>query len=329
LYETLQVPAHADPAAIEAVFAQLSSQYDPAKFRDVAPELRDLAATRYAAIAAAYATLHDPAARAAYDAQLATDAASSAEIDYRPLPPRRASPAAVRPITPIAARSSGWLNGWLVLAATLALALVGTAVLVWSGTRPAPAASTANMPLFAAAIIAEIPDQATRDQILSLDAVAAQGRAALQQTPNDPNLWAFLGNAHFDFIQTIYESAPDGEAYAQNLSRWLEASEAYSQSLSLDPVQPLVRSDRALALIRYGLGFDNRGYIAEGLAEADRAIAEDDQTLQVVLNVGRAYALARPPRTADARRLWQRVIELAPTSPQATQAQSLLDGGTP
>nr|MBA3471310.1 hypothetical protein [Herpetosiphonaceae bacterium] len=211
----------------------------------------------------------------------------------------------------------------------LLLTLAGTAALVWSAMRPEPAATPAEMPLFAAAIITEIADQDTRDQILSLDAAAAQGQALVQQNPNNPNAWNYLGNAHFDFIQTIYEVAPDGAAYDQNLSRWLEASQAYSQSLALDPLQPTVRSDRALALILYGAGFDNPGYIAEGLAEADRALADDDQTLQVLLNVGRAYALAQPPRTADSRRLWQRVIELAPTSPQAAQAQRLLDGGKP
>ena len=136
-YTTLQVPVDADLATIEAAYARLSSQYDSAKFRDVAPDLRDLAAVRYAAITAAHATLHDPAARAAYDAQLAAEAletAETAEIDYRPLPPRRSNAAAVKPITPSAARPSRWLNGWVVLATTLLLTLAGTAALVWSGT---------------------------------------------------------------------------------------------------------------------------------------------------------------------------------------------------
>ena len=88
----------------------------------------------------------------------------------------------------------------------------------------------------------------------------------------------------------------------------------------------MVRSDRGLALIRYGLGFGSPAYVAEGLAEAERALSEDDQTLQVLINVGRAYALASPPRTAEARALWQRIIELAPNSLQAGQAQRLLNG---
>ena len=249
---------------------------------------------------------------------------NSEPIDYRPLPPRRAG-GEPRPIGGDARRVRG-LNGWLLLATAL-LAIGGlTGWLVWHGTRIEAEAQPQAMPLFAAAILADIPDPATRDQILSLDAVAAQARSLTAQSPKDPAAWVALGNAHYDFIQTIYEAAPGGEAYPQNLSRWLEASEAYSQSLALDPFQPAVRSDRGLALIRYGLGFSNPGYVAEGLAEAERALSEDDQTLQVLINVGRAYALVTPPRTAEARALWTRIIEQAPNSVQAVQAQRLLNG---
>lgn len=244
-------------------------------------------------------------------------------IDYRPLPPRRSGgdPA---PIAGEARRVRG-LNGWLLLATSL-LAIGGlTGWLVWHGTR-VEATPPQTMPLFAATILAEISDPSTRDQILSRDAVAAQARTLTAQNPKDPAAWVMLGNAHYDFIQTIYEAAPAGEAYPQNLSRWLEASEAYSQSLALDPFQPAVRSDRGLALIRYGLGFGNPAYVAEGLAESERALSEDNQTVQVLLNVGRAYALASPPRTAEARALWERIIELAPNSLQAGQAQRLLNG---
>jgi tetratricopeptide (TPR) repeat protein len=245
-------------------------------------------------------------------------------IDYRPLPPRRAGEEP-RPIAGESRRARG-LNGWLLLATALLAIGALTGWLVWKGTRVVTEAPPQAMPLFASTILAEIPDAATRDQILSLDATAAQARAAVAQTPKDPGAWVVLGNAHYDFIQTIYEAAPGGEAYPQNLSRWLEASDAYSQSLALDPFQPVVRSDRGLALIRYGLGFGSPAYVAEGLAEAERALSEDDQTLQVLVNVGRAYALASPPRTAEARALWQRIIELAPNSLQAGQAQRLLNG---
>ena len=244
------------------------------------------------------------------------------EIDYSPLPPRR-GPTETRPIANDSRRSQR-LNGWLVLVLTNVLTLLVTGALVWLGTRPEPTPAAQGMPLFATTILAEIPDPATRDQILSLDATAAQGRTLVGQNPNDANAWVFLGNAHYDFIQTIYEAAPDGEAYAQNISRWLEASNAYSESLALDPFQPLVRSDRALALIRYGLVF-GPNYVDEGLAEADRALREDDQTLQVLLNIGRAYAIAPTPRLDQARRLWNRIGEIAPNSPQAAQAQRLLN----
>lgn len=248
----------------------------------------------------------------------------SEPIDYRPLPPRR-SGEEPRPIGGDSRRGRG-LNGWLLLATSLLAIGALTGWLVWQGTRVVAEAPAQAMPLFAATILAEIPDAATRDQILSLDAVAAQARSLTSQNPKDPAAWVALGNANYDFIQTIYEAAPAGQAYPQNLSRWLEASEAYSQSLALDPFQPVVRSDRGLALIRYGLGFENPGYVAEGLAEAERAISEDDQTVQVLINVGRAYALATPPRTAEARALWTRIIELAPNSLQAGQAQRLLNG---
>lgn len=251
-------------------------------------------------------------------------------LDYRPLPPRKGT-ADIRPIEATARSRWHWLSGWTVLLATLMLTLAGTALLVWLGSRPPQqqAMNPQNMPLFAQTIIAEIKDPQVRDGLLSLDAQAAQGRSLVAQNPKDPQAWNMVGNANYDFIQTIYENAPNGQAYAQNLSRWLDASEAYSQSLALDPLQPIVRSDRALALIRYGLGFGNMFYVDQGLAEAERAIKDDDQTVIVVLNVGRAYALVTPPRMDEARRLWQRVIELAPNSTAAKQAQGFLDGAKP
>lgn len=328
LYAVLDIAPHSDAATIEAAFVRLSSQYDPAKFHAAAPELRAFAAARYAEIAMAYATLHDPAARLAYNAQIAPSVLVD-NIDYRPLPPQRSGATPVRPIGGAVPRHRGGVRGWIILAATILLTLAGTALLVWIGTRPTAAPALAQMPLFASAIFAEIPDQATRDQILSLDTAVAQGRARVQQNPRDANSWLSLADAQYAFIATIYEAAPAGEAYAQNLGRWLEASEAYAQALALDPALPLLRANRALALSRYGVGVGNKAYIDEGLREADRALREDDQTAQVLLNVGRAYALGPAAQMEQARSLWQRVIDLAPTSEQAAHAQRLLDGGKP
>lgn len=250
------------------------------------------------------------------------------ELDYRPLPSRRGNPT-IKPIDVERAVRWRWLNGWLVLVITTALVISGTGGLIWLNTRPPAETAPQQMPLFASTILSEISDPNVRDQLLALDASTIQAQSVINQNPRDPNGWIMLGHAHYDFIQMIYEHAPNGQAYVQNLSRWIQASDAYSQALALDNFQPLIRSDRAVALARYGIGFGNPFYSEQALAEAETALAQDDQTLLVLLNVGRVYALLPEPRMADAERLWRKVIELGPSSLQAELAQSLLDGAKP
>ncbi len=322
LYAALDLTADASPEEISAAYERLSAQYDPARWRAAPPEVRAAAAQRYAAVSSAYATLHDPTARAAYDERL-EQSAPEAELDYRPLS------AAGTAVLAADRQRWRWLNGWVLLALGCLLSLAGTAALVWAGLRPPQAQQPANMPLFAALILQEIPDQRVRDQLLSLDAAAAQAQAQVRQDPRSSTAWTMLGNAHYDFIQTIYEQAPDGQAYALNLDRWQKATEAYTEALQLDPFQPTVRSDLALAMMRYGAGMHNPQVVAQGFAEAQRALRDDNQTPQVLVNVGRAFALADPPQPERARELWQQVLTLVPNSPEAALAQRLLEGANP
>ena len=328
LYASLEVAPDADAAAIQSAYERLSALYDPAQFQSAAPELRARAAERYAEISRAFATLSDPVARAAYDQQHTTKAAvhaAEADWDYRPL----SAPGVASSPDTYQARFS-WVSVKMISLISVLATLAGTTFMVWLGTRPpVPQTADAPMPLFASMIAAEIPDQGVRDQLFALDATVAQAESLIARDSRNPVAWVMLGNAHYDFIQTIYEQAPAGQAYALNLERWQQASEAYTQALQLEPLQPVVRSDLALALIRYGLGLQNPGYVEQGVAEAERALREDNQTPQVLLNVGRALALAEPDRQEQARDLWQQVLATNPDTLLAAQAQALLQGSQP
>lgn len=65
-YRTLQVARNADPEIIEKAYKVLARRYHP----DISQDPPERAHRRMLALNQAYATLRDPAARAAYDASL-------------------------------------------------------------------------------------------------------------------------------------------------------------------------------------------------------------------------------------------------------------------
>ncbi len=113
-YEILQVHPKADAETIQSAYERLRPRYDPDKLEGAAEELVETARQKRADIDHAYAVLSDEQRRASYDAELASNRASSAAtstsapagtagasaqypgaeylleedlIDYRPLPP--------------------------------------------------------------------------------------------------------------------------------------------------------------------------------------------------------------------------------------------------
>lgn len=344
-YETLQVHPRADEAAIEAAYARLIERYDPARLDGAADELVALAQEKRAAIEAAYATLSDPARRAAYDAELANlsetkdqrpktnDQAlpvgpspsalghekSEELLDYRPLPPakRQERPRDFDPEPHRSARVAGraprrtttqrWaapaaLASALVLIVAVSLALTGGAGL--SAATPTPT-----------------PTPSPLDQF---EAVIPQARQAAEQNPSSAQGWVDLGNLLYDSIQVVRETAPDSELYKQRIGRWLEATTAYSQALALEPDNAPTRADMGASACFYGAGAGDQSYVRSGTDEVRRAAQIAPNDARVLLSLGYCLVSAEPPQTAEAVASWRRIVKESPSSPLASQAQTLI-----
>jgi curved DNA-binding protein CbpA len=355
-YEILQVHPKADQDAIAAAHARLSDLYAPARLDGAAEELAELARQKRDAIERAYAVLGDPMRRAAYDAEqaLVHDAASDerrktkdeggrsdggavrpsssvlrpqAALDYRPLPPaRRAERARGFDAYPLrdtdagkAARAGGrratqpGARRWAAPAALAGLiALVVAISAAMTGGGPPPAAQ---------------PGQATTAPA-PLDAFEAEIAAAqqiAQQNPTDSQAWVEYGNILYNSAEIVRENAPDSPLYQQRLPRWLEATQAYTRALAIEPGNAAVRADLGVSACFYGAATGDQSFVRSGTAEARRASAAAPDDPRVLLNLGHCLASTQPPQTQEAIAQWKRAVEVAPPgSPFAAQAQQLI-----
>jgi tetratricopeptide (TPR) repeat protein len=120
-----------------------------------------------------------------------------------------------------------------------------------------------------------------------------------QQAPGDAAVRAQLGNLYFD-----------GERYDQAV-RW------YEDSLRIDPRNVNVSTD--LGVCYYYTNQPDRA-----LAQFDRSLALDPKHVKTILNVGIVRAWGKQD-LAGAAEAWQKVIALAPDSPEAGAARQALD----
>jgi len=348
-YETLQVHPRADTTAITAAYTRLRELYDPARLDGAADELVDLARAKRDAIERAYAVLSDPARRKAYDQeqaalrgdsrppttndqeQVAVGRQSSvvgrqdeAQLDYRPLPPaQRAERPRGFDAQPVRApaRAQGRTVGraaqraWAApVALVVALTLIIVAGLAITGGGGPPAA----------------PPTPTPSPFDTFEASIPPARQAAQQNPTSAQAWIELGNVLYDSAQVVRESAPDSPIYQQRLGRWLEATGAYSQALSLSPDNASVRADMGASNCFYGAGTGDQSFVRAGIDQVRRAAQAAPKDERVLLSLGQCLVSAQPPQTAEAITSWQQIIKLTPSSPLATQAQLLIAkyGGT-
>jgi curved DNA-binding protein CbpA len=353
-YEILQVHPKADRDAIAAAYARLSELYAPARLEGAAEELADLARQKRDAIELAYAVLGDPARRAAYDAELAAlgtaedrgskledgraprhhprssildpRSSSSPALDYRPLPPARRAERTrdfnAYPLRDAEASSVAKTGGrlatrpkakrWVapaVIAGLLAVVAAISVGVTGGATPPAPAAQATPTPSPLDAFEADI--------------AAAQQTA--QQHPTDSRAWIDYGNILYNSAEIVRENAPDSPLYEQRLPRWLEATQAYTRALAIEPGNAAVRADLGVSACFYGAGTGNQSFVLSGTAEARRASAAAPDDPRILLNLGHCLASTRPPQTQEAIAQWKRAVEVAPPgSPFAAQAQQLI-----
>jgi tetratricopeptide (TPR) repeat protein len=128
--------------------------------------------------------------------------------------------------------------------------------------------------------------------------------AALEQAtarePKSARAWIQLGDAYFDSRQPQ------------------KAVDAYAKALEIDPHNPNVLTDQ-------GVMYRELGQPQKALANFQKASEIDPSHVQSVFNMGVVYStnLGQPEKAIQA---WNRVIQMAPASPQAAQARQLLEG---
>ncbi len=131
------------------------------------------------------------------------------------------------------------------------------------------------------------------------EARVASLRAAAQQRPQDPQPRIELGNLYFDAEQ------------------YQEAIKWYEEALKLDPRNVDVSTDLGISY-----------YYTD---QPDRALAQFEQSLRIdpthtktILNVGIVRAFGKQD-LSGALEAWQRVIELAPESPEGRAAKQAVE----
>ena len=360
LYETLQVHPRADTAAIQAAYQRLRDLYDPARLDGAADELLELARAKRDAIEHAYAVLGDPVRRTTYDAEQAvlsagqpkgqsqpknqeprtknqlakegsrfsvlgsdeTEASIARQpeqaLDYRPLPPAqrqerpRGAEERTLPVVAVAgrdvARKPASRVGPIIAVASILVLIIGSSLLLTEGGGPPPAPPTPTVSPF--------------DQY---EAIIPQAQSVAQQNPKSAQAWIDLGNVLYDSAQIVRESAPDSPLYQQRLGRWLQATNAYSQALALEPTNATARADLGASSCFYGSGTGDQTFVSTGMAEVERAaqIAPNDE--RVLLSMGHCLVSSQPPKTDEAIRMWQKIVEQDPASPFAAQVKQLIE----
>ena len=148
----------------------------------------------------------------------------------------------------------------------------------------------------------------------ALDQLGSQQRinsakAALEADPKNVQGWVALGNDYFDLHQ------------AQN------AVDAYGKALALSPNMPVAPDI-----------LTDQGIMFRELKEYDKAIANFKQAnklnpkhLQSLFNLGVVYAQDKNDK-AKAMEVWNSIIALSPTDPQADLARKAIEslkGGAP
>jgi tetratricopeptide (TPR) repeat protein len=239
-------------------------------------------------------------------------------LDYRPLPPalrterprrfdaqpvlgapptpRLRSPLAQR-LTPLVA-----LAGLLVLALAISLAVTGGGGPTIPPVQPTP----------------------TPGPFDEFESQIPEAQRSAEQNANDPRAWIAYGDTLYNSAEIVRENAPDSQLYQQRLSRWFQATLAYTQALALEPNNPATRADLGASACFYGAGIGDQQFVRDGTNEARRAAQEALDNPRVLLSLGHCLVSAQPPRTEEALANWRRVVQLAPDSPLAAQAQELI-----
>jgi len=129
---------------------------------------------------------------------------------------------------------------------------------------------------------------------------AAALKVTADRSPNDADTRVQLGNLYFD------------------AERYTEAIQWYDAALKVDPKNVNASTDLGIAYY-----YTNKPDLA--LAQFEKSLAIDPKHSKTLLNVGIVRAFGKEDLEGAAQ-AWQKVLELAPGSPEAAVARKGLDG---
>jgi tetratricopeptide (TPR) repeat protein len=148
---------------------------------------------------------------------------------------------------------------------------------------------------------ATAPSASSRQQAPAFDeSRASQLRALADRNPSDAETRVQLGNLYFD-----------GERY-DDAVRWYEAA------LTVDPKNVNASTD-------LGIAYYYSNQPDRALAQFDKSLQLDPKHSKTLLNIGIVRAFGKQDLDG-AEKAWERVLELAPDSPEAAVAKKGLDG---
>jgi len=170
--------------------------------------------------------------------------------------------------------------------------IIGTQQARRPGAAPAPTATAAPAPPAGSAAQQRAP---TLDEgrVQSLNTI-------LTGDPKNVNATIQLGNAYFD------------------AERWDDAIKWYERALELDPKNADASTDLGVSYY-----YSNRA--DQALSQFEKSLAMDPKHTKTLLNKGIVLAFGKQDLKAAAVE-WQKVVELAPESPEGQAARRALDG---
>jgi tetratricopeptide (TPR) repeat protein len=151
-------------------------------------------------------------------------------------------------------------------------------------------------------------------------AVASTGTGAAIQQQAPP-----LDEGRVQALTTIFDSDPKNADAAVQLGntyfdaeRWDEAIAWYERALALDP-------DNAEASTDLGVSYYYSNRADQALAQFEHSLSISPDHTKTLLNKGIVLAFGKQDLKAAAVE-WQRVVDLAPDSPEGQAARRALDG---
>jgi tetratricopeptide (TPR) repeat protein len=161
---------------------------------------------------------------------------------------------------------------------------------------------------------ADLPQQAT----LTAAAPAAGGAGAAEQAPA-------LDEARVQSLTTVIENDPQNAGAAVELGntyfdaeQYPEAITWYEEGIRLDPTNPNASTD-------LGVSYYYSGQTDRALEQFEVSLKLEPQHTKTMLNQGIVLAFGRQD-LAGAQAAWQRVVDLAPDSPEGQAASRALEG---